>query len=57
MKEFSQSLLAAVKLNAKMVDANDTNQLVLQEELVTGYKTFATKIGQYIPELAVEVDL
>jgi len=57
MKEFAQSLLAAVKLNAKMVDGNDSNQLVLQEELVAGYKSFAAKIGQYIPEVNVDVDL
>ena len=57
MKEFGQSLLAAVKLNAKMVDANDTHQLVLQEELVAGYKSFAAKIGMYVPDVAVDVDL
>eukprot|EP00026_Physarum_polycephalum_P000247 Phypoly_transcript_00247.p1 GENE.Phypoly_transcript_00247~~Phypoly_transcript_00247.p1 ORF type:complete len:1883 (+),score=221.77 Phypoly_transcript_00247:138-5651(+) len=57
MKEFAQSLLAAVKLNAKMVDANDTNQLVLQEELVAGYKSFAAKVNQYIPDITVDVDL
>jgi hypothetical protein len=53
MKEFAQSLCAAVKLNAKMVDANDPNQLVLQEELVAGYKTFAAKICQYVPDMEI----
>lgn len=57
MKDFAQSLVAAVKLNAKMVDANDNNQLILQENLVAGYKNFASKITQYVPNIDIATEV
>ncbi len=49
MKQFAKSLGKAVRINAMLVDANDQNQIILQEELVTGYRTFTNNVRQYVP--------
>lgn len=56
MKEFTQNLGAAVKLNARLVDANDNNQLMLQDQLIAGYRAFTAKVGLHVP-LEIDEDL